>query len=478
MNTDWTTEKRYLPYEKWPDSQIAEIKDEIRDSNWRLGYHIQPKTGLINDPNGFSYFNGQWHLFYQSFPYGPVHGLKSWDHLVSDDLVHWKDLGLAIKPDSSNDSHGAYSGSALEVGGKLHIVYTGNVRDEKWVRHPKQIAATMDIDNHLVKNPTPLIDEPLTGYTEHFRDPQIIEHDDKFYIILGAQRDDLTGHILVYKADSVNGPFSYLTELKFTDQQLGYMIECPNLIFIDQRPVLIFCPQGIAQTVLHHDNIYPNAYVVGEKFDWDTFTMQNPSNIQNLDDGFDVYATQAFNAPDGRALSISWVGLPDLSYPSDKEGWANCYSLVKELTLTDNKMIQKPVIENNQLILGKQNLSEISPQSKIELEVASDQVGNVIISTELDEELNIKLDAINGKIEVDRKHFGEPVATDFGTSRSSTVQENQTIKAELWLDKSVFELFINDGEKVITGRVFPNGKQFFIQGVDVALDSLKLDVIN
>ena len=46
--------------------------------------------------------------------------------------------------------------------------------------------------------------------------------------------------------------------------------------------------------------------------------MVDVSQLQNMDYGFEAYATQAFNAPDGRALAVSWLGLPDVSYPSDR----------------------------------------------------------------------------------------------------------------------------------------------------------------
>ena len=71
-------------------------------------------------------------------------------------------------------------------------------------------------------------------------------------------------------------------------------------------------------------------------------------SFHQLDYGFDVYATQAFNAPDGRVLCISWLGLPDVSYPSDIYEHQGILSLVKELSLKNGKLYQTPVkgIEN------------------------------------------------------------------------------------------------------------------------------------
>lgn len=476
MITQWTTKLRYLPYKDWSDQQIKDIKQKIASSHWRLGYHIQPSTGLLNDPNGFSYFNGQWHLFYQSFPFGPVHGLKNWTHLTSDDLVHWQDHGPLLLPGDKQDSHGAYSGSAISVDDKLFLMYTGNVRDQNWVRHPKQDGAWMDVENKLTKISTPLIEEPKNGFTDHFRDPQILKHDGEYYCLIGARKKDDTGHVLVYQADAVTGPWQYKTELKFTDQKMGYMVECPNLVFVDGQPVLIFCPQGISQDVLKHQNVYPNAYIVGKDFDWKNFEFIEPSAIKNLDDGFDVYATEGFNAPDGRALTVSWIGLPDTTYPSDIEGWANCYSLVKELHLEDNQLYQLPVVENDQLVRTEITTPEITPQAKISMNVSANQRGQVSLKTENGEELQILLDATNGKILVDRTNAGVAVAVDHGTVRETKVNKG-TITAELYFDNTVFELYVNGGQKVITGRVFPEGKHFSVTSDNVQLQKVQLEKI-
>ena len=129
------------------------------------------------------------------------------------------------------------------------------------------------------------------------------------------------------------------------------MIECPNLVFIDGLPVLIYCPQGLSKNVLSYDNIYPNMYKIGQSFDTNNHLLVNPSAIKNLDYGFECYATQAFNAPDGRALAVSWLGLPDVEYPSDSYDHQGIFSLVKELTIKDGQLYQYPVETTQSLSL-------------------------------------------------------------------------------------------------------------------------------
>src|SRR5690242_14432133 len=89
---EWTKEQRYRKIEDASKEELLKLRSEVMECKWRQTFHIQPETGLLNDPNGFSYYNGEYHLFYQWFPFGPVHGLKYWYHTKSKDLVHWSNV--------------------------------------------------------------------------------------------------------------------------------------------------------------------------------------------------------------------------------------------------------------------------------------------------------------------------------------------------------------------------------------------------
>ena len=84
----------------------------------------------------------------------------------------------------------------------MYLVYTGNHKDEKDIRHPYQIVAELDGKN-FVKHP-PIISEHI-DYTEHQRDPKIIKEDDVYYLILGAQNKEKKGRLLVYSSDDILG---------------------------------------------------------------------------------------------------------------------------------------------------------------------------------------------------------------------------------------------------------------------------------
>jgi beta-fructofuranosidase len=240
-------------------------------------------------------------------------------------------------------------------------------------------------------------------------------------------------------------------ELCFTERQMGYMIECPNLVFAGGKPILIFCPQGLDRTLSPYANIYPNKVLVGHGYDEKSNTILSNGVLENLDEGFEFYAAQAMTAPDGRVLLIAWVGLPDTATPTETENWAHCLSLVRELTLKDGRMIQYPVQET-QTLHGKRSdfcgnaFSCATQQNCYEMElcIPDGAKGKIVLA----DEITVDFDSGKGTIVVTR---GKDV-------RETKVSGGRDMILNLFVDRSVFEIFVNKGEKSLTGRFFPRGE--------------------
>ena len=85
--------------------------------------HFTAPRNWINDPNGLTYFNGEYHIFYQHFPYDTSWGTMHWGHAVTNDFQTFKHLPIALYPSKDYDRNGIFSGSALNYNGKMYLYY-------------------------------------------------------------------------------------------------------------------------------------------------------------------------------------------------------------------------------------------------------------------------------------------------------------------------------------------------------------------
>ena len=170
-------------------------------------FHVAPPVGRLNDPNGLIVDSGTYHAFFQYTPEHP-RKLVYWGHARSTDLVHWTYLPPAILPDSRQDRNGAYSGTAIGTDDGVELWYTGNYKDaDTGEREATQCVVTTPDLRRFTKVVPPVIARQPEGYTAHFRDPQVWRDPDdpqgSYRMLLGAQREDLTGTALLYRSSDL-----------------------------------------------------------------------------------------------------------------------------------------------------------------------------------------------------------------------------------------------------------------------------------
>ena len=469
---EWTREEKYR-YLRDPQ-EVRELYDRIIKSGYRQTYHIQSVTGLLNDPNGFVWFDNNWHLFYQWCPWGAVHGLKYWYHVVSKDLITWKNLGVCLMPDEiyGYDNKGVYSGSAMPIGDKLYLYYSGNNRDKDYIRHSYTCIAKLGSDGWPEKYPLPLFG-PHPDYTENQRDPKIIVMPDEetYYIILGAQTKDDRGCIIVYKSESLLHGWTFAGKLKVPGfENFGGMWECPSIEHIGGKDVLMFCPQHI-KLPGRGEGTNHNGYIIGH-MDWDSLTFNPDGRFHVLDFGFDSYAAACANniVDEDKAILIAWMGLPAATYPTDEEEWAGCLTLPRELTIRGRRLIQKPLPELKKLrdekIDIQQNAAgciklpeavevvmDIRP-GNLELDMFTDETGQgglTVIYSDTDKEIT-----------VDRSKMKLRFNEADGEVRTRPLEDGLS-NLRIFIDRSSVEIFVNDGDAVFTSRVFPTDKEHFMK---------------
>lgn len=475
----WSREERSRTLTAKDYDELAHAHEQISHSIWRTQYHVQPVTGLLNDPNGFCWYKGKWHLFYQWFPFGPVHGQKHWYHVQSDDLVHFENVGLGMKPDTWYDNHGCYSGSALVEDDLVYFVYTGNNRDENYIRHPYQLLAGMNQDNRILKYEEPLIQEDKE-YTEHQRDPKIFRRheDEMYYILMGAQNLKKQGKFLMYRSNQIHTGWQKLGELKVRGMDdFGYMIECPDIEKIGDKYVLIFSPQGLPAHKDRFLNKFNNVCLVG---DLDLYHMEfiPDGDLQMLDAGFEFYAAQCANQSlyKDAAILEGWFGCSDYTYPAtDEEGWDGLISLPRQLTIENGKLMQRPVKDadslKKDLIFEVRNGSIVKDQMHAEMPRACImEVNNAedksltlnLFTWGRERGFEISYDADKKKLTIDRSAMANQFNTEFGTSRSVHLDKGLS-KMQIFVDHSAIEIFVNDGETVMSSRIFPEKSENMIR---------------
>ncbi|NME83170.1 sucrose-6-phosphate hydrolase [Clostridium sp. SM-530-WT-3G] len=464
---EWTREERYRNILDATESEIKELKEQVNRCPYRQKFHIQPVTGLLNDPNGFSYYNGEYHLFYQWFPLGPVHGMKHWYHVSSKDLVNWKDCGVGIIPTEYYESHGAFSGTGIVEDNKLHLFYTGNTRNEDWIRYPYQCHAVMNEYGEIIKDKKAVIEELPEIFTDNFRDPKVFKEGNKYYCFIGAERKaDNIGTIAVYESGDLL-KWTYKDELKTRFTGNGYMWECPDYVnFDNNKAVLIFSPQGLEPEGDKYRNIFQSGYMVGDMINFNDCNF-NHEKFHELDRGFDFYAPQTTKCPDGRTVIIGWMGLPEIAYPTDGNGWAHCLTIPREIELNGDRLIQKPVRELVKLrkseLFKKYSLDneeidvEDFNETVFEIECDFKNFGGKNIGVKFrkgkNEETVFYYDMEDKKLVLDRSKSGKVFAEEYGLKRKCSYNKD-TLKLRIFVDTSSVEIFVNDGEEVFTARIF------------------------
>lgn len=467
----WSKENLYKRWESYSKKERQGILNQAMKSPYRQQYHIQPPGGLLNDPNGLAYFNGRFHVFYQWFPMGAVHGLKYWYHVTSANLVDWVNEGAGLEPDTEFDSHGVYSGSALPWKGELLLVYTGNTRTESWERVPYQMLARMDSDGKIQKAPNPMLSGTIPGYTDHLRDPKLWQEQDMFYCVLGAQRENETGTCLLLSSKDMQS-WENGKEIQTGLTDFGYMWECPDYFELEGRGILLFSPQGLSPEGDCYQNIYQTGYLVGAPLNLANGDFKEHGSFKEIDLGFDFYATQTFLARDGRRLLFAWMGLPEIDYPTDKENWAHCLTIPRELYLQNDQIIQVPARELEQLrqtdapqerkgkvegLLLFPELAGISYELEVEMtaEGGAEEFGLLLrASKDGKRATRIALNCKKQKIMLDRTVSGQPFAENYGTVRQTDYKERK-INLRIFADSSSVECFISDGTYTFTSRIFP-----------------------
>jgi fructan beta-fructosidase len=452
---------------------------------YRPGYHFSPKQGWMNDPNGLVYLDGEYHLFFQHYPDSTVWGPMHWGHAVSQDLIHWEELPIALFPDSlgyifsGSAVYDAANTSGLGSTESPPLVALFTYHDPKGEKEGTIDFQTQGLAYSLDKGKTwqkyegnPVLENP--GIRD-FRDPkitQIQQADGKSsWVMTLAARD----RVHFYESDNLK-EWTFLGEFGQGVGAHGGVWECPDLLSLkapdgSQKWVLLVSmnpggPQKGSAT----------QYFIGD-FQQGVFTPDD-TMIRWLDYGPDNYAGVTWaNLPkeQNRTLWIGWMSNWDYAQVVPTKTWRSALTLPREISLfdVDGTLLLKssPAKELEKIrkttyeLSGEESLLP-SPFVEISAEITQEDF-SMTLSNELGEELVINKEM--GLVTVDRrKAVQSKFHPDFAAAHSAPMSwKAETLR--IYLDASSIEVFVNDGELVLTSLLFPTSpwkKIELIQGLD------------
>lgn len=469
---------------------VSEKRAEIDDEPHRPIYHFTPEKGWMNDPNGMVFYQGEYHLFYQYYPYATVWGPMHWGHAVSEDLVKWEHLPVALYPEANGM---IFSGSAVidwnnttgfgsEERPPMVAIFTfHNMVREKTSQSDYQsqgIAYSLDKGRTWkMYEGNPVL--PNQGIRD-FRDPKVIWHKEgKRWVMVLAAKD----RIQIFTSPNLID-WEFASEFGVgSDPGLGVW-ECPDLFPLkvhgtnEEKWVLIIS-HGVKE-------VSPNGgsctrYYIGD-FDGAEFKTEDPLEKYNwIDFGKDNYAGVTWSdipSDDGRRIFLGWMSNWQYAKIVPTKTYRSAMTIPRELSIKDTdeglRLFSNPVKEleslrNNETTLTPGEIEEYllvesqSPdQSALELEFelssASSRAFGIQLSNNLGEYVRISYDKQSSMLVVDRSNSGKTNFTDdFKDLQYIPITyRRDKMKWSVFFDKSSVELFVDGGRVSVTDTFFPN----------------------
>jgi len=465
--------------------RFAESREKLSSDPYRPIYHFVNPEGRLNDPNGLSFWNGNWHLFYQAYP--PEDPRQHWGHAISKDLVHWRDLPLAIYP---NPERAVYSGSTLVEEDRVIAMYHGTevgnmvaVSDDPLLLNWEKITGEAVIP---ISDPSGF-QLPYVVY-----DPNIWKKDGVYYSISGGRANKgpdgkpVAEGYLFRSEDLENWQYmhSFVENDHFT--QIGDDYACPYFWPIGDNGKYImpfYSHMSGGQYILGEYDKQRNKFIATDhgKFN------HGPSTPSG------VHAPSA--TPDGNGGVITIFNM-NSGFPT--EGWDQIMTLPQRLTLSESEELRiepagdieslrynhqqvDPIIlpANEEIVLESINGNAMEIMVEIDPKEAQMVELNVLRSPEKEEFTKISIYPNNGLTD-GRTYWQDnqwnhtrksqiTLETAYSSTNSQArprapetaqleLEDGETIKLRVFIDKSVVEVFANE-KQYVAARVYPSREE-------------------
>ena len=451
------------------------------DQLYRPQVHFSPRRHWMNDPNGLVYYDGWYHLFFQYNPYGSRWGNMSWGHAVSRDLLHWRQLPVAI-PQGVHSM--IFSGSAVVdwhdtsgfgIGARppLVAIYTANPRRGAGPQ-TENLAYSTDGGLHWRKYAgNPVLDVGL----RNFRDPKVFWYAPRHEWVMVVSRARAR-RISFYVSPNLK-TWRHTGDFGPAGDTSGVW-ECPDLfrLPVSNRP-------GQFRWVLkvdaqqHQPGRGGGGQVFIGRFDGSTFRASNP-RPQALDLGEDYYASASWSdLPHGAApvITLGWMDNWLYAQQTPTTPWRGVMAFPRRLSLRfehgADRLIQRPIAALAQLRGARRQLGPFAArQARTLLTVpargAAHEIRAVLrlgasgrfvftIGSREGRVVTVGYSAASGRFTVDRAGTYR-FSRRFDSRNSARLPGHpHRLEVNLIIDRSSVEAFVNRGELTAAERMFPRG---------------------
>jgi len=450
----------------------------------RPQYHALPDAGWMNEPHAPFYQDGRYHLFFQKNPFGPFWHQIHWGHWVSPDMVHWRELAIALAPeDDTLAPDGIWSGSATHAQDGTPVLFFTAGNDKAPV--PERVGLARPADpadpdlRRWTKYPLPVTEPPPgPGHARDFRDPFVFRDDagDRWFELVGSRVPGGSGVAFVHESSDLvhwryRGPLFTLDAQRYPGFESTF--ELPVLLPIgkgsDGRRRHVFLTDVKAQ-VYYWIGVFDSATArfipdsdAPRVFDLGDHHFSGPSGFVDPRTG----RTIVFSIAQGeRSAQDEWAS-----------GWAHNAGLPVTLAIgPDDDLRLAPIDEVERL---RQDLlldvADVTPAAaaarlagiegdllEVDLELApapgnGARRGLVVRKTSDDaEHTDLVVDAARQRFEVDRTHTTlDAAARSYGVQGGPFDLRGEHLRLRVFLDRSMVEAYLNE-RKSITSRMYPS----------------------
>ena len=445
----------------------------VYDEPYRPQVHFSPREHWTNDPNGLVYFHGEYHLFFQFNPFGDEWGHMSWGHAVSTDLLHWRELPVALP---EKDGEMVFTGSVVVdsknssgfcVAGKecLVAIYTGHRQSSQITRQAQNIAFSVDDGRtwtRYAENPV------LDLHMADFRDPSVAwdEKENHWRMAVSLPKE----HKVRLYASADLKQWTLLSDFGPAGDVDGDW-ECPDLLQIPEE-------NGGAKLWALKVGLNPGApqggsgeqYFLGD-FDGKRFVASNARGAHGwMNYGKDDYCAISFNGlPRGeKPVVIGWMSNWQYAAQLPTSPWRGQMSLPRKLSVVRDEvgMVIKQEPVTDALRTGRTRIHPTQngevpgiakPPFELDLQYGRphEPVFGVRVYTDEQHWTEIGFNRSKSEFYVDRTKSGRAVTQDFPTRTVAPLAADRPYDLRLIVDRSSIEAYAQNGTIAMTNLVFP-----------------------